>query len=128
MHDGTFSSYLSANIRLLKELYMFSNTLRVYFFMLTLGLIGCGDGGSGDGLWDEEEKNTAIELSASCVPSESKYQNYLPPAGCECAASWSYRGYEFCGVCGKPDFDDRGPWCKTAGPCGDKTWAYCTLP
>ena len=105
---------------------MFMTTLRISLFVVALSVVGCGDGGTGDGLWDEEEKNAAIELSTSCVPTESKYQDYKPPAGCECAASWSYHGYEYCGVCGKPDFDAHGPWCKTTVPCGGKTWAYCT--
>jgi len=87
--------------------------------------VGCGEGGQGDGIWDVEQKNQAIELSGPCEKTETRFQNYVPPAGCECADNWAYYEVEVCGGCAKPDLDGHGPWCKTKGSCGGQSWAYC---
>jgi hypothetical protein len=93
--------------------------------VLATGALGCGSEGAGDGIWSLEQKEAAIELSGPCEKSQTKYQDYAPPAGCECADNWAYYNEEVCGGCAKPDLDAHGPWCKTKGQCGDLSWAYC---
>lgn len=105
---------------------MITRALRMILILSTVSFCAaCGGGGEGDGIWDIDQKNEAIELSAPCEKTQSQFNDYAPPAGCECADNWAYYEVEVCGGCAKPDLDGHGPWCKTKGQCGDRSWAYC---
>lgn len=62
-----------------------------------------------------------------CVVANT-IQNYLPPVGCGCMSSWTYKGQTYTGgICANPDSDPNGPWCKTTSTCNGNSWAYCSV-
>jgi len=63
-------------------------------------------------------------LGNNQVPARS---NLGPAAGCGCMSTWTHNGKTYTGgICGNPDNDANGPWCKTTNTCNGKSWSYCS--
>jgi hypothetical protein len=67
------------------------------------------------------------EVFVSC-DSEAPVRSSLgPTTGCGCMSAWTFNGKTYTGgVCGNPDQDPNGPWCKTTNTCNGKSWTYCS--
>jgi hypothetical protein len=70
--------------------------------------------------------SATVQIGVTSSELGTGFEDYVPPVGCDCLSTWSYRNLVFTGgQCGNPDNDPIGPWCYTKGTSNGRTWTHC---